>query len=54
MIDFSGEVALGSSEGVVSGEGDAQEEHTSGIWTVIRTDNGSLPVKLIIGVSGAS
>lgn len=48
MVDFGDKVALGGSEGVIGGEVDVEEEHTSSIGTVIRADNGSLPMELIV------
>jgi len=55
MIDLCDEVAFWGTEGVVSWEMNVQEEDTSGIWTIIGTDYGSLPMELIVfcGSSGA-
>jgi len=48
MIDLGDEVAFGRSEGVVGGEVNVEEEHTSGIGTIIRANNGGLPMELVV------
>jgi hypothetical protein len=41
-------MAFGWAEGIVGGEGYVEEEDTFSIWTVIRTNDGGLPVELIV------
>jgi len=54
MIDLRHEAALRWPEWVVSWEVDVQEEHSSGIGAIIRSNNGGLPVELILIVDGTS
>ena len=54
MIDPGSEIALGRLEGVVGGEVDVQEEHTSRIGRIIRSHDSRLPVVLILLVDRAS
>ena len=48
VVDSCGEVDLGWLEWVVSWEMDVQEVDTSGIWRVIWSHDGSLPVILVL------
>ena len=54
VVDFRREGDLGGLEGVVGWEVYVQEEHTLVVGAVLWAHNGSLPVELIILVSGAS
>ena len=53
VVDSSCEVNLGRLEGVIGGEVDVQEVHTTGVGRVVRAHNGSLPVELILLIDGA-
>ena len=54
MVDSRGKIALGWLEGVVGGEVDVQEEHTTGVGRIIWSHNGCLPVILVLLIDGAS
>ena len=54
MVDPRGEVDLGWLEWVISREMDVQEEDTAGVWGVIWSHNGCLPVILILLVNWTS
>jgi len=51
MVDSCGEVDLGWLERIVSREMDVQEINTSGVWGVLWSHNGGLPVILILLVN---
>jgi len=48
VIDLSDEVAFWWAEGIVCWEMNVEEEDSSRIGTIIRTDDSGLPVKLVI------
>ena len=48
MINSRGECKLGRLEGVVCGEMDVQEEHTTLVWRLRWTENSSLPMARVI------
>jgi len=48
MIDLCDEVAFGRSEGVVSWEVDVEEEDTSSIGTIVGTNDGGLPMEVVV------
>ena len=48
MVDLGDEVAFGWPEGIVGGEVDVEEEDASCIWAIFRTDDGCLPVELVV------
>jgi len=48
VINTSGEVNLGWLEGIIGGEVNIQEEHTSSIWRVIWSHDSRLPVEHVI------
>ena len=48
MIDFGNEVAFGRAEGVIGGEVDVEEEDPARIGTVLGTDDGGLPMELVL------
>jgi len=50
MVDLIHEVAFGRTEWIDSWEVDIQEENTSCIGTIIRTNDSSLPMELVIFV----
>jgi len=54
VIDSCGEVDLGWFEWVIGWEMDVQEVDTSGIWRVIWSHDGSLPVILILLIDWTS
>jgi len=54
VVDPGGEVELGGLEGVIGGEMDVQEEHSSSVRRVVGAHDGCLPVVLILLVDGAS
>lgn len=54
MVDLGGEAALWWSEWIVSWEVDVQEEHSSSIWTVFRSDDGGLPMEQVLLVAWSS
>ena len=48
MVDLGDEVAFGWPEGIIGGEVDVEEEDASCIWTIFWTDDGCLPVELVV------
>jgi len=53
VVNFGDEVAFGRSEWVISGEVNVKEEDSSSIGAIIRTDDGGLPMELVV-LSGSS
>ena len=51
MINSRGECKLGRLEGVVCGEMDVQEEHTTLVWRLRWTENSSLECKSFVNKS---
>lgn len=54
VVDPGNEVNLGWFEGVVGGEVDVQEEHTTAVWGVIGSHDCSLPVELVLLIDRSS
>ena len=51
MVDPGGEVDLSWLERIVSWEMDVQEINSSGVWRIIRSHDGGLPVVLVLLVN---
>ena len=54
MVDSGSEVALWGLEGVVGGEVDVEEVHTTGVGRFIRSHDSCLPMELVFLVNRPS
>ena len=54
MVNFGREGNLRRLEGIVRREVDVEEEYAAGIWRIIRSHNGGLPVELVSLIRGTS
>jgi hypothetical protein len=50
VVDLGDEVAFGWPKGIIGGEVNVKEEDSARVGTVFGTDDGSLPVELVIFV----